>query len=605
MLIGGVPIASTPIAAHLAGISSGSSSPVFITGSEQSPAPIRRPLVTAPAVGIATAVLVASLSSSPVTARQPLYFSVKPKPLVTAEIPPNVVARLSTPATTVRPPLNEWPTTPKRPAVYADSLDDATASNALLRMPPRAADDARVTRRTSYATEFSGIQYVVTVPPAPPVPSETTSAPARPRFVSSGQDDARAAYVVPAPAARPADTEWTGITSRRPATPQASTDASRAAYVVVAAAAVRVPDAEWPSIELRRRDVAPSLFPHRPPLITESAGPAIRIPDVQWPETPARPRESAAPFEQLTLAPPDVQGKSSDEPLAATRRASLPTLYSDPARAAYVIAPAAPIRTPDSEWPFVESRKPPISTAPTDPSIAAYFVAPPAAVRIPDTVWPDLPRRPQPAPSPFELLTLAPASPPVQGLFESIPDLARPLLPTQDMDPARALYIPAPPVTIRMADYEWPIAPPRPLPVTFDIPDNITAATTEPPVVVVPEVRGGDDKPPATRHPGWNRKHSELKRSRELRQADEIRALYRKLQGIPEAAERVAEIGAALSAQQSERKEDPFVALAKRIESLDTSAAEIEIALRLLATEIQRQQDEDDELALALLLALV
>lgn len=127
----------------------------------------------------------------------------------------------------------------------------------------------------------------------------------------------------------------------------------------------------------------------------------------------------------------------------------------------------------------------------------------------------------------------------------------------------------------------------------------------ETPIVIVPPPLGGDDKPDARRHPGWDRKRSELKRKQELRQADEIRALYRKLQGIPDAAPRVAEISTALRAQQSVEQGDEFVSLAKRVASLDTAAIELELALRLLAVEIERQADEDDELAMALILALI
>lgn len=127
----------------------------------------------------------------------------------------------------------------------------------------------------------------------------------------------------------------------------------------------------------------------------------------------------------------------------------------------------------------------------------------------------------------------------------------------------------------------------------------------ETPIVIVPPPLGGDDKPDARRHPGWDRKRSELKRKQELRQADEIRALYRKLQGIPDAAPRVAEISTALRAQQSVEQGDEFVSLAKRVASLDTAAIELELALRLLAVEMERQADEDDELAMALILALI
>ncbi len=122
-----------------------------------------------------------------------------------------------------------------------------------------------------------------------------------------------------------------------------------------------------------------------------------------------------------------------------------------------------------------------------------------------------------------------------------------------------------------------------------------------PPVIVIPPV-GGDDKPEARKYPGWDKKRATLKRNEELRLAEDITALYRKLTSNEATAERARALVQPVS-PDAELALAESRALARQALQAQAQAVEIEIALRLLADELQAMLDEEEELAIAMILA--
>lgn len=163
-------------------------------------------------------------------------------------------------------------------------------------------------------------------------------------------------------------------------------------------------------------------------------------------------------------------------------------------------------------------------------------------------------------------------------------------------------FVPPQPLPFNKSDWLNP-QPIKPVPQLWNTSQGQNPEFIPPPVVVVvPPPVGGDDKPEARRYPGWDKKRSTLKRNEELRLAEDITALYRKLTGNEATAERakaiVQPVSPAADLALAESR-----ALARRALQAQAQAVEIEIALRLLADELQAMLDEEDELAIAMIIA--
>lgn len=163
-------------------------------------------------------------------------------------------------------------------------------------------------------------------------------------------------------------------------------------------------------------------------------------------------------------------------------------------------------------------------------------------------------------------------------------------------------FVPPQPLPFNKSDWLNP-QPIKPVPQLWNTSQGQNPEFIPPPVVVVvPPPVGGDDKPEAERHRGWDKKRATLKRNEELRLAEDITALYRKLTGNEATAERakalVQPISPAADLALAESR-----TFARQALQAQAQAVEIEIALRLLAAELQAMLDEEDELAIAMILA--
>jgi hypothetical protein len=371
---------------------------------------------------------------------------------------------------------------------------------------------------------------------------------------------------------------------------------------------------EWPNSVVARKVQQPQLVPN---LSTSTLSVVVPAGDprrqTDWPN-PVRAKQVQQPQPQTGLLQTALFTTPIDPKVSQTD-------WPNPTRARAVQQPDVPPALLQgalfTEPPTLVARAPvaaqkPVAAVPQQPAVlpnlaTTLLYTPPVVNPIVPPVWDNPVRRIDTMGSQaYESVSYYSETPFRQS------DWPNPVLPKRVQQPEHQVgrwqtygFVAPQPLPFNKSDWLNP-QPIKPVPDRWNTsqgqnPEFIPPAV----VVVVPPPLGGDDKPDARKYPGWDRKRSELKRSQELRQADEIRALYRKLQGIPEAAPRVAEISTALRAQQSVEQGDEFVSLAKRVASLDTAAIELELALRLLAAEIERQADEEDELAMALILALI